>query len=197
MKRSHILGGLSAILMASAALYAAPGDMKAKIDTDGNGAVSKSKSLAASDKMFARMDVNSDGKVDAADREAKLKQHFAKIDTDNNGAISQTEFLAMHANRGDRAGAPDGKGERMGHRGGKGRGGHGMGMKMADANGDKVITQAEFRTAAEARFAKADANNDGSISADERKAGHKGMWKGHRGPKPGQPPMAPPEPEGN
>lgn len=68
--------------------------------------------------------------------------------------------------------------------GGKG----GFGMKMADANGDKTITKAEFRAAAEARFAKADTNGDGTISADERKANH-GKFK--RGPRPPMPPATP------
>ena len=40
-------------------------------------------------------------------------------------------------------------------------------LAMADTNGDKAVTKAEFRTAAEARFAKADTNSDGTISADE------------------------------
>ena len=76
--------------------------------------------------------------------------------------------------------------ERGGPGGHKGRHGgrHGGGMKMlalADANGDKAVKKAEFRTAAEARFAKADTNSDGTISADERKAGRKGNW-GHRPP---------------
>ena len=53
------------------------------------------------------------------------------------------------------------------------------GMKMlalADTNGDKAVTQAEFRKAAEARFAKADTDNDGTISAAERKSMRKDRW---------------------
>lgn len=190
MKKSIIAGGLSAMLLASAALYAAPGAGTGKlaIDADGNGAVSKAESLAAADQRFAKMDANSDGQVDAADREAKVKQHFAELDKDGNGSVSEAEFLADHQERAAKkaawadnkgqAGEPgkDGRGKHRGGRGGHG-GGHGMGMKNADANGDKVITQAEFRTAAEARFVKSDANNDGSISADEMKAG-KGMRRG-------------------
>ena len=50
-----------------------------------------------------------------------------------------------------------------------------------------AVTKAEFRTAAEARFAKADTNADGTISADERKAGRKGNW----GQRPAMPAPAP------
>ena len=60
-------------------------------------------------------------------------------------------------------------------------------MARADSNGDKAISQPEFRAAAEARFAKADTNKDGSITPDERKAGRKGRWNG---------PMAPAQPNG-
>lgn len=102
MKKSYIFGSVSALLLASAALYAAPGAGKMKIDSDGNGAVTKAESLAASDAMFAKLDVNGDGKLDKADREAKMKEHFAEIDTDKNGSISQAEFLAMHKAREDK-----------------------------------------------------------------------------------------------
>ena len=47
---------------------------------------------------------------------------------------------------------------------------------MPDTDNDQAVTQAEFRAAAEVRFSKADTNNDGSISADERKAQRKGNW---------------------
>lgn len=216
MKKSHIFGGVSALLLASAALYAAPGTGKAKIDTDGNGSISKAESLAASDAMFAKLDVNKDGKIDAADREAKLKEHFAEIDADKNGSISQNEFLANAKERQEKraewrskagsgpdapppladGAAPDGPppphmGRGFGGHHGKmggGRGGFG-GMKMADANGDKTITKAEFRAAAEARFAKADTNGDGTITAEERRAKFGG--KGKHGPRPPMPPAAP------
>ncbi len=193
MKKSYIAGGVTAVLLASAALYAAPGAMKSKIDADGNGTVSKAESLAASDAMFVKMDVNKDGKLDAGDREAKVKERFAKLDKDGNGSVTQAEFVAAHNERAaERQEArADGEHRGKGHWGRRG-GGHGMGMKNADTNGDKVVTKAEFRAAAEARFAKADTNKDGSISADERKAGWKGRGK-HRGPD-GH--MAPP-PAGN
>jgi hypothetical protein len=47
-------------------------------------------------------------------------------------------------------------------------------MARADSNGDKAISQSEFLAAAEARFAKADTNKDGSITPDERRAGRQG-----------------------
>ena len=76
-------------------------------------------------------------------------------------------------------------GKRHGREGG--RGGPMDMMARADSNGDKAISQSEFRAAAAARFAKADANKDGRITPDERKAGRKDRWIG---------PMAPTQPKG-
>ena len=187
MKKSILFGGVSAMLLASAALYAAPGAGKMKIDADGNGAVSKTEAMVGADARFTKMDVNNDGTLNQADRAAKVKEHFAAMDADKNGAVSEPEFVAAHEARmakredrremrGERKGPGGHKDHRMGDRG---KGGGMRMLAMADTNGDKSVTQAEFRAAAEARFAKSDANNDGSISADERKAQRQGM-RGNR-----------------
>jgi EF hand len=176
MNKTKIFAGILAVSLTSAALYAAPG-------MTSNG-VTKAEALAKADEMFAKMDVNKDGTLNQADRAAKVKERFATLDTDKNGAITEAEFAAAHearvAKREDRR---EMRGERKGggHKGHRmgGRGGMGGGMKMlalADANGDKSVSKAEFRTAAEVRFVKADTNNDGTISAEERKAQRQGKW---------------------
>ena len=43
-------------------------------------------------------------------------------------------------------------------------------LRMADTNGDKSVSQAEFTAAADKRFAAMDANADGSVTAEERQA---------------------------
>lgn len=179
MNRTKIFTAVIAASLTSAALYAAPGAMR---DADGNGAVTKAEALAAADARFAKMDANADGVLNEADKAAKVAKRFAAMDADKNGALSEAEFVAAHEARADKRedrrekrmsrGKAEGK---MGRHGGR----HGGGMKMmarADTNGDKAISQAEFRAAAEARFAKADANNDGTISADERKSS-RGKWR--------------------
>ena len=50
-------------------------------------------------------------------------------------------------------------------------------LAMADSNGDKAVSAAEFRAAAEARFAKADANSDGTVTAEERKGSRRDGWR--------------------
>lgn len=78
---------------------------------------------------------------------------------------------------GREAGGRGGKG--MGHhgRGHKGRGGYYMAMMAkADSNGDSGHQPGGILCpAAEARFAKADANNDGKISTEEHQAARKAM----------------------
>jgi Ca2+-binding EF-hand superfamily protein len=176
MTKTKIIAGLLAMTAASAALYAAPG-MKA--DADGDKIVTKAEAVAAADARFVKMDANADGVLNEADKAAKAKAHFAEIDADKNGAISEAEFVTAHemraAKRGDR------REKHMEHGGPEGMMGRHGGMEMlamADTNGDKAVSQAEFRAVAEARFAKADANSDGTISAEERKA-QRGKWRNH------------------
>jgi len=140
---------------------------------------------------FAKMDVNSDGKIDSADRAAKQARMFDRIDADHNGAISREEFTAMHA-RGDRAGGGhagmagmdhgSADGQRAHRMGGHGKRGHGamgghmkMMAKMADTNNDGAITQAEFSAAALKHFDTVDTDHNGTVSVAERQAAHAAM----------------------
>lgn len=179
MNRTKIFTAVIAASLTSAALYAAPGAMR---DADGNGVVTKAEAMAAADARFAKMDANADGVLNDADKAAMVAKRFAAMDADKNGALTEAEFVAAHQARADKR--EDRREKRMGRGNAEGKmgrhgGRHGGGMKMiarADTNGDKAVSQAEFRAAAEARFAKADANSDGTISADERKSG-RGKWR--------------------
>lgn len=182
MKKVQIISGLLAVSLTSVALYAAPG-MKA--DANGDKSVTKSEAIAAADAHFAKLDANGDGSLSEADKAAMVAKRFAAMDADKNGSLSQTEFVAAHEARADkreeRREKRVGRGGPDGERGGK-MGRHGGGMRMlarADTNGDKAVSQAEFRAAAEARFAKADANSDGTVTPEERKA-QRGKWREQR-----------------
>src|SRR3546814_9437551 len=102
------------------------------------------------------------------------------LDADGDGSISKAEWdqhgadrAAKRAERGEKCAAAGeaGQGKRHAMRGHHGkRGGH-HGMRMmgkADTDGDKAISQAEFQTAALARFDAADANQDGQVTSEER-----------------------------
>jgi hypothetical protein len=184
---------LGAALIAAPVL-AAPGGAKA--DTDGNGTLTRAEAQAHAAERFAKMDYNKDGKIDAADRTAKRVEmqakKFASLDADGNGSISQAEWANQNAERAakraervaKRAEAGEaGDGKRHGMRGHGKRGArhamHGGMMAKADTNGDKAISQAEFQVAALARFDAADANKDGQVTADERKA-QRSEWRAKR-----------------
>ncbi len=142
---------------------------------------------------FARMDVNGDGLLNPADREARALERFNAADTNNDGALTFEESQAAReahretrqarrAERGEQAGERRGRrGNRMGRRGGRmGGGERGQMMQQADADGDGSISQAEFTTSALARFDAADANSDGTLTAEERRA-QRGERRGGRG----------------
>ena len=129
---------------------------------------------ARAEAAFARMDANKDGTLDQADRAARRAAMFARIDTDNNGAISRAEFDAMHAKRAEK---------------GKARGAHRMGRKGAGArhammgNASGPVTSQAFVERALARFDRADANRDGTVTQAERKAARESMrdqWRARR-----------------
>ncbi len=154
----------------------------------GDAATTRAEVEARSAAMFARMDVNKDGKVDQADRQARRvasqSARFDRLDTDKNGQLSRAEFSAR-PQRPERA--ADATGARTGkHRwGGRGRGHHGGMMmgRMAGAQRDGAVTQAEFTAAALARFDRMDANKDGQVTKEERQGARKAMrdeWRAKR-----------------
>jgi len=130
---------------------------------------------------FQKMDVNGDGVVDLADRELRRQQRIAKIDTDGNGAISKAEFeAAREARQQRRAERMEKRGVEGERRGGKramrGKRGHfgggmmgGGRMARADANGDGRLTLQELQAHALERFDRIDTDNNGTVTAEERK----------------------------
>ncbi|WP_411341760.1 hypothetical protein V6U71_08075 [Sphingopyxis sp. J-6] len=183
---------LGAALIAVPALAAPGGKMG---DADGNGVLTRAEVQANAVQRFANMDANKDGKIDATDHAARRAEmqakRFAALDANSDGSVSKAEWdqhgadrAAKRAERKEKRAAAGeaGEGQRDGMRGHHGkRGGHGMrggrgGWMKADANGDKAITQAEFETAALARFDRLDANKDGQVTAEERQA-QREAWK--------------------
>lgn len=198
MMRSRLLVAALALAGLGGGAVLAQEAPRARADADGNRILTRAESIAHAEAMFARMDVNGDGRLSPEDREAgrerRAGETFARMDADNDGAISRAEWdraselrearraerQERRAARGEGAGAR-GEGRRgfQGHRRGR------MGMAMmteADRDGDRTVSRAEFLEAASQRFARMDANGDGSVTADERAAArpqHRG--RGGRG----------------
>lgn len=154
----------------------------------------RAEAQAKAAEIFARMDANKDGKLDATDRAARRAERqaerFASLDADGNGSISKAEWdqhaADRAAKRAEAGAAGDGKRDGMRGHGGKRGGHHGMMMGRADTDGDKAVSQAEFQTAALARFDAADANKDGQVTAEERQA-QRATWRARRGTAPAAP----------
>jgi Ca2+-binding EF-hand superfamily protein len=204
MRRLTIALGVASLAVAGAAFaQAAPADADAGHRGHHPAApLTRADAQARADRLFDKLDVNHDGKIDAADRRLRQDQHrdarFARLDADGNGAISKAEFAAAGDNARRRftehAGLQDGKdghrfgghkfgGERVAWRGHRGHG-LAMGGKKADTNHDGAITRDEFDTAALAMFDRADANHDGTVTPEERKQMHAGQRGWHRGEHP-------------
>lgn len=58
--------------------------------------ITRAEAQSGAERLFERLDVNHDGKLDAADRNARFSAIFDKIDTNHDGQISRDEFLAAH-----------------------------------------------------------------------------------------------------
>lgn len=203
---NKLLIGLSvgALVLAGGA-YAAETQMGAKPGAEHTRAEAK----ARAEQMFDKMDLTKDGKLDKADRAARMGQMFDHIDSSKDGTISRDEFNAAHEKMGHgRMGAQraDGAGHRMGHHMGRGGMERGLGMgliRQADPNQTGTITKDAFVGAALKMFDTADANKDGKVTREERRAamrehmrgrmghggmGHGGMGQGPMGDMPPPPP---------
>lgn len=138
-------------------------------------------------KMFDRLDANKDGQVTKAEAEAAhnarvaskggkpAKAHavamgglFEHADSNKDGAISKAEFAA--APRPERRG----KGARM-QRAGMRHGFAGAMFASADVNKDGKVSLAEAQQMALTHFDRADANRDGTLTPDERRASRQQM----------------------
>ena len=149
----------------------------ARMDANHDGVLDQADRDARRQARFERLDANDDGELGPADREARQKQAFDRLDADHSGGISFAEFTALREQRdelrGERRG-PGGERARMGMRGR----GERDGARAADTNNDGTVTQAEFTSAALARFDRVDVDKDGTIGADERPARRE--WRGRR-----------------
>lgn len=152
-----------------------------KLDADGNGEVSQAEMQAAQAARKAKMAER------RSQREARgterMERRFAMLDRDGSGGVSQAEMDAAREKRGEMRGQ---RGERRepqmrGKRGGKQLGQKGsMHMirgliRQADADGDRIVTRAEFDRTVASHFARMDTDGNGTLTTTERKAARLAM----------------------
>jgi Ca2+-binding EF-hand superfamily protein len=111
------------------------------------------------DGLFARLDANSDGKIDRAESRAAATAHFAKMDKNGDGAITKDE----------KVGPPE-------HAKGPKKDEH---FARMDKNGDGKIARSETRMPSE-HFERVDANKDGQLTKAELDAAWQSMATKHQ-----------------
>lgn len=194
MKKTTLAMSAAVLALTGTAVFAAA---PKATDADASRSMTRAEVVAKAGEMFAAMDANNDGVVNAADRDARRTQMFDRMDTNKDGSLSRDEFNAAHqmpntipgaTQQGPAQGAHN-HGPMAGHEAGakdhrgpdkNGRGGMMMGqmlLKMADTNKDGAVTRAEFDAALNNHLDKVDANKDGTITAAERRAAHAEMKK--------------------
>ncbi|MBZ9987633.1 EF-hand domain-containing protein [Mesorhizobium sp. BH1-1-5] len=111
MIRSAILAGLLLGLtpICATAAHDMPGQrILQRLDTNGDGAISKDEILAARERMFKRLDRNGDGIIDekeietarqaiedrAEAAEARLGNRLRRMDRNGDGKVTENEFQA-------------------------------------------------------------------------------------------------------
>ena len=191
MKKTHIAAAavsLAALIAGGAIAQSAtqpaqsPAPRHARGDADQDGRISQAEFVEARVTRLAALDTNTDGTVTAEEAGAALQarraEHaalrFDRLDADKDGSISRAEFDAPREGRaaGGRAGRPDHAGRSPGrhgaHRMGRGPGGGSRGAERM-ARGPVVIAEAQAK-ATEA-FTRLDADHDGYLTREERRAG--------------------------
>lgn len=112
--------------------------------------------------MLAAADANHDGVITRAEWDAARAARFAQLDANHDGSLSADERPHW--------GPPPQQGQQPP----SDHNGH-HGMMNADANGDGVISRAEYDAQSAEMFARMDADHSGSINQAEMQAMHDHM----------------------
>jgi hypothetical protein len=208
MTKTFLLGGATLLAFAGAT-FAQPPAGSAGPGRDRDADVTRQQVIERTDQTFARLDANRDGRFTPDEarqrgeqrRAERMNRMFDHMDLDHNGSVTREEMRQAHQNRmaegrrgrrggpggpGMRHGPPQGGHDRPGGpgmRNGPPQGGHdgpggGMrGQRLFGAQG--FATREQFRERALARFDRADADHNGTLTAAERQAA-RGQRREHR-----------------
>ena len=114
--------------------------------------------LAGDDKLD-RLDADKDGKITAAEYTAGAKTSFDKLDANADGKVTAAEMDAAYTTSKPGVGAAKvpSSAEKI---------------KALDTDADGALSSVEHEAGSRTMFDQLDANKDGSLTAEEIKAGH-------------------------
>lgn len=187
MNRTLVLGGLAAlavVVAGGAAIAQQPQEKAApralRADSDGDGRISQAEFVGRRIDRLAAADADRDGSVTREEMQAagrarmaqRADARFARLDVNGDGSISRAEFDAPRQARGPRpARAHEDR-----------TGGHRMGRpaRMDRRAGRGPVVIADVRARTEQAFARLDADHDGFVTAEERRAGRQALREQRR-----------------
>ena len=184
MHKTLLVGGLAALLLASAGVAVAQqAPARAmRADTDGDRRVSQAEFVGQRVQRLTTIDADRDGSVTADERRTAMQARMAgradarfdRLDANDDGSVSRAEFdVAREAGR--EARADRGPRPMRAHRGpARGQ----RGMARMEARGPVAIADARIR--AEQAFARLDTDHDGFVTAAEGRAGRQAMREHRR-----------------
>jgi len=186
MKIIRLLAGATLVAVAGVATAQGPGPRP-----DRAADVTRQQIIERVDQRFARLDGNDDGRFTPEEARALGEQRrseragrmFERLDVDRNGSISRAEFDRARSNRAERRAEGGTHRRSPGMRGPRGmRGGMGRGMRGGRMFGEQgFVTREQLRERALARFERADADRNGTVTATERREARQHM-RHRRGP---------------
>jgi Ca2+-binding EF-hand superfamily protein len=184
MRKTLLVGGLAALMLASAgvavAQQAPARGMRA--DADGDRRLSQAEFVGQRVQRLTAADTDRDGSVTADERRAAMQARragradarFDRVDANDDGAVSRAEFDAARE-AGRQARADRGPRPMRAHSGpARGQ----RGMPRMEARGPVVI--ADVQTRAEQAFTRLDADHDGYITPAEGRTGRQAMREHRR-----------------
>lgn len=179
MNKFTILAGTALLgTVAAGVALAQPADAP---KFDRNADVTRQQVIERTDQRFQRLDLNNDGQATAEEarqageqrRAERAGRMFERLDANSDGSVSRAEFDQARSQLHERRGERGERGDRGRGMGGRHRG-HGWGgMSGEHMFGEQgTITREQMRERALARFDRADANRDGTLTAAERQQAH-------------------------
>lgn len=167
MKTVLISACAAALLLTAGAASAQTAPRAQRLDADQDGRISQAEFLLRLDRMAA-VDANRDGSITPDERRAAMQTRvaqrrdaaFGRLDANSDGSISRAEFEAR-PERAPRA--------RMG--GQQARGMHRGHAARAGMQADRTVDLGQARERMSQTFARLDKDNDGYLTAEERRAG--------------------------